>query len=651
VTIAMPSSLATLLAAALCIAASGLPGRQRAATALHGIGSLAGLAGLLLHAGGGAASETLDLGALPVGRASFALDGLSALFLLPILLVSALGSLYGASYWREREHPQGGRRLRLWWGVMTASMMAVVLARDAVLFLLAWELMALAAYFLIGTEEERPEVRRAAFVYLVATHAGTLCLIGFFALLGHAQGSFALWPTLPSEAASALPTALFALGIAGFGLKAGLMPLHVWLPGAHANAPSHVSALLSGVLLKTGVYGIVRVCGLLPAPPLWWGGALLGMGALSGVLGIALAMAQGDLKRLLAYSSIENIGIVAIGVGLASLGRSLGHTELVVLGLGGALLHVLNHSLMKPLLFFAAGGVLHATGTRQISALGGLAAAMPRSFALFVVGALAICGLPPLNGFASELLLYLGLLRAAGLAGAPAWAGLAAPALAMIGALALASFVKLIGIAFCGAPRGEAAAHAHDPDRGMLGPMLALAVGCVLLGLLPGAAFPLLQRAVAAWEPATGGGALAALVPLAQLSAGGLLLIAAVAALAAFVRRRRPRRAAEVTWDCGFARPTPRMQYVEASFSELLVGLFDWFVRSRRAGPALREPFPAPARFESQVPEPILDRLLLPALGAADRVLSRVRVLQRGPVQMYLLYVLLTVVILLQVTR
>jgi hydrogenase-4 component B len=362
-------------------------------------------------------------------------------------------------------------------------------------------------------------------------------------------------------------------------------------------------------------------------------------------------MAQGDLKRLLAYSSIENIGIVAIGVGLASLGRSLGHTELVVLGLGGALLHVLNHSLMKPLLFFAAGGVLHAAGTRQISALGGLAAAMPRSFALFVVGALAICGLPPLNGFASELLLYLGLLRATDLAGAPAWAGLAAPALAMIGALALASFVKLIGIAFCGAPRGEAAAHAHDPDRGMLGPMLALAVGCVLLGLLPGAAFPLLQRAVAAWEPATGGGALAALVPLAQLSAGGLLLIAAVAALAAFVRRRRPRRAAEVTWDCGFARPTPRMQYVEASFSELLVGLFDWFVRSRRAGPALREPFPAPARFESQVPEPILDRLLLPALGAADRVLSRVRVLQRGPVQMYLLYVLLTVVILLQVTR
>ena len=206
---------------------------------------------------------------------------------------------------------------------------------------------------------------------------------------------------------------MFALGIAGFGLKAGLMPLHVWLPGAHANAPSHVSALLSGVLLKIGVYGVVRVCGLLPDPPVWWGGALLGIGAVSGVLGIALAVAQQDLKRLLAYSSIENIGIIAIGVGLASIGRSLGRADLVALGLGGALLHVLNHSLFKPLLFLAAGSVLHATGTRRISSLGGLARTMPHTFALFALGAVAICGLPPLNGFASELLLYLGLLRAA----------------------------------------------------------------------------------------------------------------------------------------------------------------------------------------------------------------------------------------------
>jgi formate hydrogenlyase subunit 3/multisubunit Na+/H+ antiporter MnhD subunit len=208
-------------------------------------------------------------------------------------------------------------------------------------FLVVWELMALAAFFLICTEEDRSEVRRAAWIYLVATHTGTLCLLGFFALLGSATGSFALWPTLQGAAAGGLSTAAFALGIAGFGLKAGLVPLHVWLPGAHANAPSHVSALLSGVMLKMGVYGVVRVCGLLPEPPLAWGAVLLGIGAVSGVLGIALAVAQQDFKRLLAYSSIENIGIITIGVGLASIGRSLGRPDLVALGFGGALFHVL----------------------------------------------------------------------------------------------------------------------------------------------------------------------------------------------------------------------------------------------------------------------------------------------------------------------
>ncbi len=294
------SPISLELASALCIALSGAPGclRRRSqtggqgtATALNLIGSAIGFAGLAVHVRGGGAGLLL-LGTLPIGQLAFALDGLSALFLIPILLISALGSLYGASYWREREHRDGGRRLRLAWGIMTASMMAVVLARDAILFLLAWELMAIAAFFLICSEEERPEVRQASWIYLVATHAGTLCLIGCFALLGFAEGSFALWPTLRSEGSGWLPTAVFALGIVGFGTKAGLMPLHVWLPGAHANAPSHVSAFLSGVLLKMGIYGVVRVCGVLPDPPLWWGGALLVVGAVSGVLGIALAVAS-----------------------------------------------------------------------------------------------------------------------------------------------------------------------------------------------------------------------------------------------------------------------------------------------------------------------------------------------------------------------
>jgi hydrogenase-4 component B len=660
---ALTSPLALELAAAAVLGLSGVPGCLRphsraagpgAASALNALGSALGLAGVALHLRTGDA-QTAVLGTLPIGRVAFGLDALAALFLVPIFLVSALGSLYGASYWTGAERAASGRRLRLAWGVMTASMAGVVLAADAVLFLVAWELMAVAAFFLIGTEEERPEVRRAAWVYLVATHAGTLCLIGFFALLGSAQGSFALWPRLDAAGASGVGTALFALGLLGFGLKAGLVPLHVWLPGAHASAPSHVSALLSGVLLKAGVYGLVRVCALLPEPPAWWGGVLLAAGAATGVLGIALAAAQQDLKRLLAYSSIENVGVVAIGVGLAALGRSSGRPDLVALGLGGALLHVLNHSLMKPLLFFAAGGVLHATGTRQLSSLGGLARAMPRTFAIFVLGAAAICGLPPLNGFASELLLYLGLLRAAAPDGPQglAWAGLAAPALALTGALALASFVKVAGIAFAGAPRSPAAAAAHDPGPGMLGPMAALALGCLLLGLLPGAAVPLLQRAVAVWDPAAGAAAprLAALAPFGRVSAAGIALAAALGLGAAALRRRPSRRPPALTWDCGYARPTPRMQYVGASFSETLVGLFDWAVRSRRTPPALGGPFPGAARFESDVPDAVLDGVVLPLAGAGDRALARVRVLQRGPVQMYLLYVLLAVVVLLVVAR
>ena len=652
--------LAVELAAALCIGLCGAPGCLRRASgaagavgacALNAVGSAVGLLGLVLHARAGDV-EVIRFGVLPIGELAFGLDGLSALFLVPILIVSALGSLYGVSYWRDAEHPQGGRRLRLCWGIMSAAMMGVVLARDAIVFLVAWEAMALAAFFLICSEEELPEVRQAAWIYLVATHAGTLCLVGFFALLGDATGSSELWPSLAAGVSGGLATGLFALGIAGFGLKAGLVPLHVWLPGAHANAPSHVSALLSGVLLKMGVYGIVRVCGLLPEPPLWWGGALLGIGVLSGVLGIALAVAQSDLKRLLAYSSIENIGIIAIGVGLAALGRSVGRADYVALGLGGALFHALNHGLFKPLLFFCAGSVLHATGSRRISTLGGLARTMPRCFALFAVGAVAICGLPPLNGFAGELLLYVGLLRAAtdDTGNGSVWAGAAAPALAMIGALALAAFVKVVGIAFSGAPRTPAAEHAHDPGPGMLAPMAALAGACLALGLAPALALPLLRAALGAWDPALGNAlALGELVPLRAVSAAGAGLVAG-AVLVAWLARLRPATPADrLTWDCGYARPTPRMQYVDASFSELLVGLFDWAVRSRRRRPELPGLFPPPSRFASEVPDPVLERVVQPLSAAVGRGLSPVRALQRGPIQMYLLYVFLVVVILLMV--
>src|ERR1019366_3529425 len=271
-----------------------------------------------------------------------------------------------------------------------------------VLFLVGWETMALAAFFCITTEDRDEAVRQTGYVYLVATRIGTLLLFAMFAVLHAASGTWDFAAPGASIAPSSA-TAIFVLALLGFGLKAGLMPLHVWLPGAHANAPSHVSALMSGVLIKTGIYGIARVCSFFDHPPVGWGVALLVAGAVSGVLGVAFAVGQHDLKRLLAYHSVENIGIITMGLGVAVLGRAVGSAPLVALGLAGALLHIWNHALFKALLFLSAGPVLHATGTREMDQLGGLAKRMPRTAFAFLLGAVAICGLPPLNGFVSEL--------------------------------------------------------------------------------------------------------------------------------------------------------------------------------------------------------------------------------------------------------
>ena len=645
-------SLSLVLAAIVLLAVSGVPGLflrrtsaagQWLATVLTCAGGLLGLAGALA-----AAAETPALERawpVPGGAFAVAVDGLSVVFLLPVFLIALLGSVYGLEYWPQADHPGNGRKLRLFYGLLAAGMALLVIARNAVLFLAAWEAMALAAFFLVTTEDDQAPARAAGWVYLVATHTATLCLFALFGLLRQATGSFALMPLAEGTLAPGTATAIFILALLGFGTKAGLMPLHVWLPGAHATAPSHVSAVLSGVMLKMGIYGLARITALLPGPPPWWGGLLLALGALSGVAGVVYALGQHDLKRLLAYHSIENIGIIVMGLGLALLGRALHRADWLVLGMGAALLHVWNHALFKSLLFLAAGSVVHATHTREIDHLGGLARAMPWTALGFLVGAVAICGLPPLNGLVSELFLYLGLFHTLGPGGGPAGAGaaLAAPALALIGALALACFVKAFGAVFLGQGRSEHTEHAHESGRLMLAPLAVLAAGCFFIGLAPGLAAPLLQQGIAAWAPAEAAAApgLADLAPLGWLSVLGGLLVVFVAAAAILLawRLRRGKVGSVPTWDCGYAAPSPRMQYTASSFAEMLVGLFAQLLRPRVQAPQDLPLFPRAAHFHSEVPDAVLDEAVLPAFHGTARLLAWLRAREPGSIQVYLLYV------------
>ncbi len=651
------TSLGLLAVAAALVAFSGLPGlllpagsktAQRSATLLHVAGCAAGCAAAAWALGGDAVTARFAW-PLPGGSITFTLDRLSAFFLVPVFVVAGLGSIYGEGYWTEARHPENGRKLRVFYGVATASLAVVMAAGDAWAFLAGWEVVSLAAFFLVTTDQNDAKALRAGWIYLVSAHVGTLILFAMFTLLRDATGG---WLLAPSAAlgSSALLRPILLLALAGFGLKAGVIPLHVWLPDAHAAAPSHVSALLSGVVLKMGIYGLVRVLSMLPAYPAWLGLALVGIGISSGVLGVVLALAQHDLKRLLAYHSIENIGIILIGLGVGALGMAQGRFDWAVLGFAGALLHVWNHAAFKSLLFFSAGAVIHATGTREIDALGGLFRRMRFTGAAFLVGAVAICGLPPLNGFVSEWLITLGSFRAltmgsAGIEMLGAAAG--APALALIGALAVACFVKAFSAVFLGSPRSpRAAAGTGDAARSMRFSMMGLAVLCGVIGLWPSGAARLGADATGALlhgRAGTGSGA-----DLGSLGGIPVLLVVVLAAAgAAAVAWTRP-AIRTTTWDCGYAAGSSRIQYTASSFGQMLVGLFRWAVFPDELRPRPDGPFPGPGpRFESHAPDPVLDRLLLPGLTRGRSFLGLARVIQAGRIQAYLLYIVVTLVILL----
>jgi hydrogenase-4 component B len=640
-----------VIAGIACHAFSGVPGLfmrrdtaggQRLALVLSVLGSALGIAGAVAA-----------LWAPTPSMAFIRLDALAAIFLIPIFWVSALGSIYGLEYWPQMKCPENGRKLRLFYGLVTAGLAGIAVSANSILFLFFWEVMALGAFFLVTTEDHEREVQDAGILYLVSTHFSTLCLFALFAIWHLVTGTFALGPLPTGAVTPTMATVIFILLVVAFGIKAGLMPFHVWLPGAHAAAPSHVSALMSGVLIKIGIYGLARMLSWLPDPPVWWGGLLLVLGTVSGILGVVFALGQHDLKRLLAYHSIENIGIIVMGLGLAMVGRSLHVSTWIVLGLAGALLHVWNHGLFKSLLFLSAGSVVHSTHTRSIDKLGGLAAAMPLTALFFAIGAVAICGLPPLNGFVSELLIYLGLFRTLGLGTEPSWGGAAfsAALLAMIGALAVACFVKAFGAIFLGSARSDSAREAHESGRAITGPMFALALCCLVIGLFPRLVCPLLQQGVAVWIPSYDGQlpSLATMAPMGWISVGGLTLVGLLLAIGALwgLRLRRSRVGAAGTWDCGYAAPTPHMQYTASSFAQMLGVFFVWVLRPQVHASGKQTVFPGPAHFRSHVKDVVLDEILRPLYQIGVRITTAFRYFQGGNIHAYLAYIVIFLILLL----
>ncbi len=575
------------------------------------------------------------------GAARLEVDTLSAAFLLPTQLVAGLGVAYGKEYWPLNRLKGAGRSLRFHYGVLVAAMTCLLVSRHGLLFLLAWELMAVSAFFLIGTEHENSEVRRASWVYLICTHTGTALLTAMVILLAHRSGGM-LWLRLPAGSSPGLDGWILLLAMLGFGFKAGFLPLHFWLPVAHASAPSHVSAILSSVMLKMGVYGILRISGLLPSIPPGFGAALLFLGALSAVYGVGNALAQRDYKRLLAYSSIENLGIIAMGVGLGLSGRVNHDPWLVALGFGGAIFHVWNHSIFKSLLFFGAGSILHGTGTRDMEALGGLASRMPTTALLMFPGVLAVAALPPFNAFLSEWFLYRGVFASLS-RGYPWSAALALVALAFTGGLAAVAFAKFYGILFLGSARSLAVEHAHDPSRAMLLPMAILAclsLGTGLAGLL---LLPCLDRIVAVIAPGSAAMLAQGLRADMRLLVGAEVLLMG-GGLLAFLWWRRSASSPEAesprppTWDCGYAVPVPRAEYTGSSFSDAWAPLQPGLkVRIRR----ITASFPKPPVFRSEFRDLVGEMYLGPRMERVAARLLRFRGLQPGYLSIYILYVLL----------
>ncbi|MCP3953289.1 MAG: hydrogenase [Desulfobacterales bacterium] len=579
---------------------------------------------------------------------AFRIDGLSAFFLVAIYSICLLAALYSFHYLDKPEKALQVATNTLFFSLLIVSMALVVSANNILAFMLAWEIMSLSSFFLVIYDHQSVENRRAGFLYFVFSHVGAMFILAGFGLIFGHTGSFAF-----SAATLTAPvkTAVFVLCFIGFGSKAGIFPFHVWLPHAHPAAPSHISAVMSGVMIKTGIYGIIRIYTLLELHSLLIGEIVILTGMVSGVLGVVYALGQHDLKRLLAYHSVENIGIILIGIGIGMIGVSAGQPIMAVLGFSGGLLHVLNHAIFKSLLFMGAGVVIQKTGTRSIDALGGLIKNMRVTGTTFLIGSLAISGLPPFNGFVSEFFVYLGSFRGVALdQTAFVMSVMAIISLAIIGGLALACFSKVVGVVFQGEPRSDAATGVNEHGKTMLTPLVILAAACGIIGVFPRFFILMTLKAVDALGLEYGR---IALEPFLQITTNitigaalFLTVLALILVLRALAYKGKPINRSG-TWGCGFTQPTVKMQYTGSSYAASILEFFKPVAPLHEDHPAIQGRFPQKTHYHSHISdiaELHMGRLIVrPILWLFDRL----RWIQHGDIHLYIGYILAAIVALL----